>query len=78
MDPEKIEPGRYYSVRQLAAMNVLPWRSAYTVARALKEEKWRDIFQPVIDQKKNAVRMHVKGESILRFLKMVEKGELSQ
>lgn len=78
MDPEKIEKDRYYSVRQLAAMNVLPWRSAYTVARSLKEDRWREIFQPVLDQKKNAVRMHVKGENILKFLEMVKKGELSQ
>lgn len=78
MDLKEIEPDRYYSVRQLAGMKVLPWRSAMTVAKALKEEKWRDVFQPVLDQKKNALRIHVKGTNILRFLEGVKSGEFSQ
>jgi len=78
MEREQIEPSRYYSVRQVAAMKVLPWRSAMTIAAILKEDKWNAIFQPMVDQKKNAVRMHVKGENIIKFLKMVEGGELSK
>lgn len=78
MDPKEIEAARYYSVRQLAQMGILPWRSAYTVGRALREDKWREIFQPVSDPKKNSVRLHIKGENILKFMKMVESGELTK
>lgn len=78
MDPKNIEPGRYYSVRALAQMGILPWRSAYTVARALKEDKWKEIFQPMADPKKNAVRLHIRGENILKYMRMVETGELSK
>ena len=78
MDPKEIEPARYYSVRQLSQMNVLPWRSAMTIAKVLKEEKWKEVFQPMLDQKKNALRIHVKGENILKFLKMAEQGDFSK
>lgn len=78
MDPKEIEVDRYYSVRALSKMGILPWRSAFTVARALKEEKWRKIFQPMEDPKKNAVRLHIKGENILKYMKMASSGELSK
>ena len=78
MDPKTIEPARYYSVRQLSQMGILPWRSAYTIGRALREDKWREIFQPMSDPKKNSVRLHIRGENILKYMKMVESGELSK
>jgi len=78
MNPDKIEPGRFYSVRQLSQMNVLPWRSAMTIAKALKEDKWRELFQPMMDPKKNAVRMHVKGDRILLFIEAAKRGDFSQ
>lgn len=77
MDPNDIEPGRYYSVRALAKMGILPWRSAYTVARMMREDKWKAIFQPMADEKKSSVRLHIRGENILKYMKMVESGELS-
>lgn len=78
MDPKQIEKDRYYSVRQLSQMNILPWRSAYTVGRALREPKWIEIFQPMSDPKKKSVRLHIKGENILKFMKMVEAGDLTK
>lgn len=78
MHPETIEPARYYSVRQLSMMNVLPWRSPMTIAKVLKEEKWKEIFQPMMYQKNNGLRIYVKGESLLKFLDMVSKGELNK
>lgn len=78
MEHEKIEPARYYSVRQLSMMNVLPWRSPMTIARVMKEDKWKEVFQPMMDQKKNALRIHVKGENILKFLEMAARGDFSK
>ena len=78
MEPEQIEPERYYSVRQLSLMNILPWRSAMTIAKVLKEDKWKEVFQPMMDQKQNALRIHVKGENILKFLEGVKKGDFSK
>lgn len=78
MDLKEIEPSRYYSIRALAMMGILPWRSAYTVAIALKEEKWKNIFQPVLDQKKKSVRMHILGKNIIKYLEMVDSGEINK
>lgn len=78
MDFKNIEPSRFYSIRQLSQMNILPWRSAMTIAKVLREEKWREIFQPMVDQKKNAVRMHIKGERILLFIESARQGNFSQ
>lgn len=78
MHPNEIEAGRYYSVRAVAAMKILPWRSASTLAKAMQEDKWREVFQPVFDQKKNAMRVHIKGQSILDFIEKAKTGELSK
>lgn len=48
------------------------------MGRALREPKWIEIFQPVSDPKKNSVRLHIKGENILKFVKMVESGDLTK
>lgn len=78
MDPENIEPAKYYSPRQLVKMGVLPWRSAYTFGRMLREEKWRDVFKPVASEKKNGTRFLIKGENVRAFLQAADKGELSK
>lgn len=78
MDPKDIDPARFYSVRALTKMGILPWRSAYTVARALREEKWREIFQPVSDPKSKAVRLHIPGSNIIKYMEMAKSGELSK
>jgi len=78
MDSNKIEPARYYSVRQLMKMNVLPWRSAMTIAKALKEERWKEVFRPMVDQKEKSTRMYVKGERILEFIEATRRGDFSQ
>lgn len=77
MDPKDIDPARYYSVRALTMMNILPWRSAYTVAKVMREKKWQDIFHPVMDQKSNGVRVHILGSNIVRYMEMVKSGEIS-
>lgn len=77
MDPKDIESGKYYSARQVAKMGILPWRSAATFGKALRDDRWKAIFNPVADQKKNAVRFHIKGESVLKFVEMARNGELN-
>lgn len=71
-----IDPNKYYSSRQVVMMNILPWRSPLTFNFKLTDKKWIEIFNPVVEQKKVNKRYYIKGENIIKFLKMAEEGKL--
>lgn len=72
-----IDPNKYYSARAVLQMGILPWRSPVTFSMKLStEQKWIDIFNPIVDQKNRVKRYHIKGENIIKFIDLAEKGEL--
>lgn len=72
----KIDPNKYYSSRAILLMGILPWKSPVTFNIKLKDPKWIEIFNPIVEQKKIVKRYHIKGENIIKFLDLAEKGKL--
>lgn len=72
----EIDPDKYYSARQVQQMGILPWKSSVTINSKLSEEKWIKIFNPIVEQKKIIKRYHIKGEYLLKFIKLAEQGKL--
>jgi len=73
---ENINPEKYYSVAKLASMKILPWASPMTLRKRLKNDKWNNIFKPIIEEKEGKLFMFVKGENIINFLTMANNGQL--
>ena len=73
----KIDPNKYYSAAEVVRMGVLPWKSYITFNRRLNEQKWIEIFNPIVEQKKLMRYYHIKGENILKFVELAESGKLT-
>ncbi len=76
MNREEIDPQKYYSATKVSKMGILPWSSVMTFTRALREEQWSKIFNPIVEKKDKSQRFYIKGENILAFIKMAEDGKL--
>jgi hypothetical protein len=74
---EEINPTKYYSSRQVIAMQVLPWSSAMTFNKKLREEKWALIFKPIVEHHSKFVRIYIKGSSINHYLELAANGKLN-
>lgn len=71
---DKINKDKFYSIKGVANLGVLPWRDAKTIRSILEEEKWTNVFKPFIDKKKERTLIYIKGENIIKFLISLEKG----
>ena len=72
-----IDPDRYYSPRKLVCMKILPWSSAMTFNKKLKEPKWKELFNPIVDTSSGRIFMRIKGENIITFLTMAKDGQFN-
>jgi hypothetical protein len=77
MTIEEINPTAYYSPRKLVDMKVLPWASAMTFSKRLKEEKWIALFNPIVETRNGRIYMHIKGENIIKVLELAANGKLN-
>lgn len=73
----KIEKNKYYSALQISKMGVLPWASPYTFNLKLNSKKGAEIFKPLVEQHKANKTYKIKGDRIIKFLILLEKGEIS-
>lgn len=74
---ETIIADKYYSARKLVSMNVLPWKSAMTVYKRLKQDKYKEIFNPIIEIVKGRTSIRIKGENIIKYQELVANGEFN-
>lgn len=58
-------------------MKVLPWKSAVTVYKRLRDEQYRSIFNPIMESVQGRTFTHVKGENIIKFLELTANGQLN-
>lgn len=75
---KKIDKNKYYSSAQVFLMGILPWKSNYTFNSKLNSKRGKEIFKPLIETHKGKQRTTktylIKGENIIKFLALLEKG----
>lgn len=71
-----IDPNQYYSSAAVCKMKVLPWKSPMTFNAKLQEQKWIDIFNPIVEQKGVHNWYHIKGANIIKFIELANSGKL--
>ena len=71
-----IIPDQFYSPRKLVSMKILPWASSMTFNKRLKEEKWKDLFNPIVETKNNRTFTYILGANIIKVLEMAANGTL--
>jgi len=76
MTKNEIKADKYYSSLAIIKMGVLPWDSAMTFNNKLNDEKWKEIFKPMIETHKTSKSYKVKGENIIKFINSLEKGDI--
>lgn len=73
----EIIPTKYYSSKKLVEMKILPWGSAMTFNKRLKEQYWIDIFKPIITSHGKRKFTYIQGANIINFQQLAELGRLN-
>ena len=71
---KNIDPQKYYSAKSVVDMKVLPWINRSTFSK--KIIKYENIFKPKREQKAIMPRIFIKGENIIKFIKLFEQNKL--
>lgn len=72
-----IDHEKYYSAKQITDMKILPWNSNTTFTKALREQKWIDIFKPITEVKSNHTRFYIQGKNIIKFKELADNGNIN-
>jgi len=77
MTKNEIKADKYYSSLAIIKMGILPWDSAMTFNAKLNDEKWKEIFKPMIETHRTSKSYKIKGYNIIKFIEALEKGEVN-
>ncbi len=71
-----IDIEKFYSPRKLVQMKIVPW-GIMTFNRRLKEAKWNDLFNPIVETRNGRTLKYIKGDRIIMFLELAANGKLN-
>ena len=78
LERHQIDPEKFYSARELCRSRLLPWASAITFASRLRTDEYvRSILKPSIFKRGMYLSYRIKGENVIEFLDLQDKGELT-
>ena len=75
----KININKYYSISELHKMNIFKWTKSYSsLNRLIKRDvkNGNKTFQAIMTGKGNGIRYFIKGSTIIKLLKEIEKGKI--
>lgn len=79
-----INPEKYYSALAISKIKtqdgdrLLPWSSPYTFNKKVNDLKYKDVLKPLIEQHEFNKTYKIKGENLINFMILIDKGNIRE
>lgn len=70
---DQIDKDKYYSAKSVVDNKFVHWKSRMTFVGKLRQQKYIEIFNPIVEKAGKTNRFYIKGANIINFLMSLEK-----
>lgn len=73
----KIEPNSWYTMQDIVREKMFSWGTSFWSARKVvaQDKKSKNILKASVTGSGRGTKYHIKGENIIKFIKLFEAGE---
>lgn len=66
---DKVNKDKYYTAKAVVDNGFVHWKSRMTFVKKLREQRYIDVFKPIVEKAGKTSRFYIKGENIINYLK---------